>query len=272
MKSLSFGTYSLAQIAGGARFWRAQAMVWATYAFALMVPWLGTYTVSSMLPRKVIIAGLGLSISALLGAVIRGIELRRPHPTMVLGTMVVGAVLGGFAWNIMVALLVGSPGGQRLGPLSALDGGVPRLSGGFYHALVLLTWSVSFVGMRAYVARLRLPNRPERIQTQDGRRTVLFEADEIDWVEADGDYVRVHAQGRKHLLRDTISRFESTLPPGAYVRIHRSSIINVRKVREVKPQRNQELLVVLRDGTTLKASRTYAERLHTALRSAGLLT
>lgn len=105
--------------------------------------------------------------------------------------------------------------------------------------------------------------RPARghILVRDRGRVLILEIPEIDWVEADGDYVRVHAAGRAHLLRETMATMERTLTPHRFARIHRSAIVNLERVSELRPLTSREYLVVLRDGTRLRMSRRSRDRL-----------
>ena len=109
------------------------------------------------------------------------------------------------------------------------------------------------------------PARRGHLVARDGARTELVPFDEIDYVTADGDYVRVYAGKRQLLLRLTMNRIEAALPASAHVRIHRSAIVNVARIRTLEVLPNADLTVVLKSGVTLRASRSYAERLRLAL-------
>ena len=102
---------------------------------------------------------------------------------------------------------------------------------------------------------------PQRLVLRDGARVIVVEPSEIDWVEADGDYVRVYIGGRGYLVRHTIGRMEERLDPTRFQRIHRSTNVNVAREREVKPDGDRRYRVVLRDGTSLTMSRGFRERL-----------
>lgn len=103
--------------------------------------------------------------------------------------------------------------------------------------------------------------RERRILIRDrGRVLVVNEAD-VDWIEAEGDYVRVHTAGRGHLMRETMAAMADRLDPSRFARIHRSTIVNVARIRELRPHPNREYTVVLQDGTRLKLSRGYREAL-----------
>ena len=104
-----------------------------------------------------------------------------------------------------------------------------------------------------------------RVLVKDRGRVVLLDEDEVDWIEADGDYVRVHARGKGHLIRETLTAAEARLTGSRFVRIHRSSIVNVGRIRELRPLPNRDYVVVLRDGTQLKLSRSYSDRLRAVL-------
>jgi two-component system LytT family response regulator len=83
----------------------------------------------------------------------------------------------------------------------------------------------------------------------------------IDWAEAEDDYVRLHVGKSSHLIRKTLSAFEAELDPKQFIRIHRSHIINAARMRELRPQGQGEYSVVLSDGTELKLSKSYKDRI-----------
>jgi two-component system LytT family response regulator len=97
-----------------------------------------------------------------------------------------------------------------------------------------------------------------------GRATVLDVAD-IDWVEAEGDYVQIHVGKASHRLRETMTRLETRLAPDQFVRIHRSVIVNLDRIKELQPFYRGDQVVVLRDGTNLRLSRGYKDNLERAL-------
>jgi two-component system, LytTR family, response regulator len=105
------------------------------------------------------------------------------------------------------------------------------------------------------------PQGPQRLVIRDRGRMVLLEIDEVDWVGAEKDYVRVYTRGGSHLVRETMAAMESQLPASRFARIHRSAIVNLARIRELRPQPNREFIVVLRDGTQLRLSRSYRDRL-----------
>jgi len=90
---------------------------------------------------------------------------------------------------------------------------------------------------------------------RDGDRWLMLRADEVDWIEAAANYVRFHARGRAFLLRGTMAALERTLDPRQFARIHRSTIVNLDRVREVRPEWHGDFDVVLSGGEVLRMSR-----------------
>jgi two-component system, LytTR family, response regulator len=103
------------------------------------------------------------------------------------------------------------------------------------------------------------------IAVQAGKRTRLIDVADIDWISAAGDYTRLHVRGDAHLLREPLSTLLNRLPPNVFYRIHRSSVLNLSRVADFTALRNQDLLVTLKAGTILRASRTFSEELKKAL-------
>ena len=103
--------------------------------------------------------------------------------------------------------------------------------------------------------------RAARIVVRTGGKTVFLRTDEVDWVEASGNYVRLHAKGEAFVLRDSMKNMEAKLDPDLFVRIHRSAIVNVDRIRELQPWFHGEYVVILQDGTKLMASRVFSDRL-----------
>jgi two-component system LytT family response regulator len=89
--------------------------------------------------------------------------------------------------------------------------------------------------------------------------------EEIDWMSTVGNYVRLHAGRDSHLMRETMTAMESKLNPERFMRIHRSTIVNLDRVKEVQPWAKGEYVVIMRDGTRLIMSRRYRERLNERL-------
>jgi two-component system LytT family response regulator len=100
---------------------------------------------------------------------------------------------------------------------------------------------------------------------KSGGRVTLLRVGEIEWIDAEGDYVRIHVGKAWHLLRETMKNLEAQLDPARFVRIHRSTIVNLEKVKELQPFFRGEYVVVLHTGVTLKLSRGYREHLEAKL-------
>jgi two-component system, LytTR family, response regulator len=100
-----------------------------------------------------------------------------------------------------------------------------------------------------------------RLVVKTAGRVVLVEMDEIDWVKAAGNYVEMRTSNGSYLLREGISHVSQRLDPGQFVRIHRSTIVNLRKIKELQPCNRGEYMVVLKDGKQLSCSRSYRGKL-----------
>lgn len=99
----------------------------------------------------------------------------------------------------------------------------------------------------------------ERLSFKDGSKVVVLCADEIEWIDAAGDYMCIHAGGKTHIIRETMKALEQRLDPSRFQRVHRSAIVNIRKVKELHPHSNGEYFIVLDNGQELKLSRSYKE-------------
>ena len=107
--------------------------------------------------------------------------------------------------------------------------------------------------------------RADRLVVKTGGRIFFLRAEEIDWIQAEGNYVRLHQGSHSHLVRETMASIENRLDSQRFFRIHRSSIVNIERVRELQPWFNGEYRVLLHDGTKLTLSRGYRDRLQARL-------
>jgi two-component system LytT family response regulator len=105
------------------------------------------------------------------------------------------------------------------------------------------------------------PQTERRLIIKTGGRVVFVDTNEISWVEAAGNYVEVNASSGRYLLREGIGSLSERLDQNQFVRIHRSIIVNVRKIKELQPCNRGEYVVVLRDGKQLSCSRGYRTKL-----------
>ncbi len=100
-----------------------------------------------------------------------------------------------------------------------------------------------------------------RLVIRSAGRIVFLRVEEIDWIEAADNYVRVHAARETHLIRETLQSLERRLDQRQFLRIHRSSVVNLDRIRELKPIFHGDYIVKLADGTELTLSRNYREKL-----------
>jgi two-component system LytT family response regulator len=127
--------------------------------------------------------------------------------------------------------------------------------------------------LQRQLAALTGPPQPERsssrrLAVRNNGHVLFLAAEEIEWIEAAGNYVRLNAGGESHLLRETMSGVEAKLPRERFLRIHRSAIVNLDAVRELVPTPHGDFVVVLTSGKRLPLSRGCRERLEEALGTA----
>jgi two-component system LytT family response regulator len=116
----------------------------------------------------------------------------------------------------------------------------------------------SEAGLRALLASLRQqPGYVQRLAIKTAGRMIFLKASDIDWAEASGNYVTLHVGQNTHLLRTTMTDFVSRLNADQFVRIHRSTVVNLDRVQEVTPWFHGEQVVRLKNGTELAVGRAF---------------
>jgi len=106
---------------------------------------------------------------------------------------------------------------------------------------------------------------PDRLVIKSGGRLLFLKMGEIDYIEAAGNYLTLHVGKETHLIRDTMQNLETRLDAVQFLRIHRSTIVNIERIKELQPWFGGEYVVVLRDGRKLTLSRTYRARVQQLL-------
>ncbi len=107
--------------------------------------------------------------------------------------------------------------------------------------------------------------RRNRLMVKSGGRIHFVRTADLDWCEASGNYVRMHVAQQEYLVRDTMAHLESQLDPQQFMRIHRSTIVNVDRIQEMQSSFNGEYVVLLRNGTRLTLSRGYRDAIQARL-------
>jgi two-component system LytT family response regulator len=111
------------------------------------------------------------------------------------------------------------------------------------------------------------PPQPAILPIRQGRETVRVPMDQIQWIDAAGDYMCIHAQGQTHILRGTMKELEALLDPKLFQRVHRSTIVNLNQVKSLRAHMNGEYFLTLQGGHELKLSRTYRDKVEYFLKS-----
>ncbi len=113
----------------------------------------------------------------------------------------------------------------------------------------------------AVLAELARQGRePQRVAIRKDGRIFLVRPEDIDWLEADGNHVRVHVGKESHVIRETLGNLEERLPQRAFMRIHRSTIVNIARIREIQAWFQGDYVLLLNDGTRLTSGRTYRDQ------------
>jgi two-component system LytT family response regulator len=122
---------------------------------------------------------------------------------------------------------------------------------------------VADVGRRllALIGDIKTNRRLERLVVKSRGRVYFVRVDEIDWIETAGHYLVLHVAREEHVIRERIKALDERLDPDRFVRIHRSIIVNIDRVKELAPTFHGEYELELRDGTRLASGRGYSHRL-----------
>ena len=106
----------------------------------------------------------------------------------------------------------------------------------------------------------------KKIPVKTGGRTVFIDVDEIDWIEADNQYVKIHAWQNTHTHRESLRNLEELLDPTAFFRVHRSAIVNLNRVKSMEPYFKGDYVIHLKNGSKVKLAKTRKEGLKKAMR------
>lgn len=116
--------------------------------------------------------------------------------------------------------------------------------------------------LTALLHDLRSPRAaPQRLAIKTGNRVLLLKVKDITWIEAADNYLKLHLGAETYMVRDTLQAFETRLPADQFLRINRSAIVNIERIRELQPLFHGDYAVILRDGTQLNLSRNYRDKL-----------
>ncbi len=141
----------------------------------------------------------------------------------------------------------------------AMDRAEERRSGGNGQEIDpgLLDFLESLRAERSYATKFLI---------RDAKGLYFVRAEDVEWADAQGNYVRLHGGGKTHMLCRSFSDFEASLDPRRFVRIHRSTIVNLEQVSRLAPHGHGEYIITLRNGARLTTSRTYAAKLQSVLK------
>jgi two-component system LytT family response regulator len=136
-----------------------------------------------------------------------------------------------------------------------------RLRDALAHARASIAPGALGQRLEALLRDVTTSRRARRLIVRSRGRVQFVPVEAIDWIESAGHYVTLHCGRETHLIRDTMTALEGRLDPDRFLRVHRSTFVNVDRIRELQPSFHGEFVVMLRDGTRLQCSRTYARRI-----------
>ena len=215
---------------------------------------------------------LRMVCAALLGAAVTpGVFwLSRRLPVRGVDQIRNGAALLGCLAALALALIMTGALASAWLPPNAIRGGLVEQVGG---NLLLLTLALAVLAAgpqlkdrRAEIRDLA-PAGPAAIPVKRRGETLLIQPAEIDWIEAQGNYLALHVGAQVHTIRGTLGRMERELNPASFLRIHRRAIVNVMRVRRLRPIASGDALIELDGGAELRVSRSYAKALKETLPS-----
>ena len=109
------------------------------------------------------------------------------------------------------------------------------------------------------------PQYLDRLVIKNNDRVFVLKTDDIDWIEAEGNYVRIHFGKQSSLMRETLTSLAAQLDPRKFPRIHRSRLVNIDRIQELQPWSHRDWRIILRGGAELRLSRNYRDQLHQLL-------
>ena len=116
-------------------------------------------------------------------------------------------------------------------------------------------------------ANIPVPAPLKEFAVRTGKQVTFVPIDDIDWIEAQGDYAQLHVGKREYLLRESLTVLESRLDGGSFLRIHRSAIVRIQRIVRVESRPNRDCMITLATGSILRVSRTYSHHLRNLLRN-----
>ncbi len=121
------------------------------------------------------------------------------------------------------------------------------------------------ISLESFESLLRRRQAPQRMAIRKNSRVIFLTIEEIDWIEAADNYVCLHCGSETHVLRETIREMEARLDPARFIRVHRSAIVNIDRIKELQPWFRGDYRVVLLDGTVLTLTKNHREKLDSLL-------
>jgi two-component system LytT family response regulator len=204
--------------------------------------------------RMACAATLGAAITPLVLWLGRRLSVRGPRGLRNLA--VLAAALAGLALTLLMAAGLIAP----LLPPSTVRGGLGEMvAGNFLLLMAALAVLVAWAQITGRPAASEAGAYVDRIAARGRGGVVLVDVAEIDWIEAQGNYLALHVGQKVHLVRETMAVMQRRLDPERFARVHRGSIVNLDRIRQIRPLDSGDANLELASGETVRLSRTYGE-------------
>ena len=213
---------------------------------------------------------MGASVTPILVALSNRHPIERPR--LLRHGSLHGLAIAGLAAGLIVASCFPAAWFLAGRPLPSIREVGEQLSGNW----ALLVYCMAAFTAALHAIRFRSGSRSaapagdstSRITVTSRGRVTLVEVAAIDWIESQGNYLALHAGPATHLVRDTLAAFQARLGAGAFVRVHRRSIVRLDRLRSLRPLASGDALVTLADGREVRCSRSYRAALALRMRTA----
>jgi hypothetical protein len=213
---------------------------------------------------------LRIACAAALGAAITPgiLALSRRFPVRSKDGIRNGAILAASLLAISLAMVLAGALASGWLPPNAIRGGIADQVG---RNILLLAAALAVMASAPQLLHARRESlgppasHSAAIPVKRRGETLLIPPEEIDWIEAQGNYLALHVGGRSHLVRGVLGRMEQALDPGRFARVHRRAIVNLERVRRLRPAASGDAVIDLEGGSELRVSRSYAKALKARL-------
>jgi hypothetical protein len=259
------------EVDDSASFWRWQFLGWLAYGAAMFIAAAQVLALDQALINKSVNVGIGFALSLALRAIYHALSRRGLAPSYILPSMLAGCLLAGASWSALANgffwyYSTGGFAGMRMAHLFAWS---------LVHAIVFVAWCAIYLGARridelqkaAAVAQARAGNAagaPPLVVRAEGELLRLPQ-EQIHCIEAARNYSCIVSDSGTHVVRQPLSTLGARLDPQAFIRVHRSAIVAVARLKSLRMLPTQDAMATLQDGREIRVSRAFRPQVEQAL-------